>query len=195
LADVRLMVARDRDDVMDSQLADINTLHEALICAGRSPEIPESADAYGWLVGSWELDVLHYWAEDVSARGLKAEVHAAWVLEGLAVQDVWIMPPRPDRACAERNLNMYGTTLRVWDRRIQAWRITWQNPVGGHFEEQVGRRHGNDVVQIGMRPGGTPTRWSFTEITGDSFHWLGESFAPDRKSWILEGEFRAHRIN
>src|SRR5207245_9026670 len=24
---------------------------------GRSPEIPEPADAYSWLVGSWELDV------------------------------------------------------------------------------------------------------------------------------------------
>ena len=23
--------------------------------AGRSPEIPESADVYGWLIGSWEL--------------------------------------------------------------------------------------------------------------------------------------------
>lgn len=34
----------------------------------RSPEIPESADIYGWLVGSWELDVLHYRAIDVSAQ-------------------------------------------------------------------------------------------------------------------------------
>ena len=27
--------------------------------AGRSVEIPEAEDIYGWLVGSWELDVLH----------------------------------------------------------------------------------------------------------------------------------------
>ena len=40
---------------------------DVLLAAGRSPEIPESADAYGWLVGSWELDVLRYWATDVSA--------------------------------------------------------------------------------------------------------------------------------
>jgi hypothetical protein len=179
---------------MNSQLADTSTFNEALICASRSAEIPESADAYGWLVGSWELDVLHYWAEDVSARGLKAEVHAAWTLDGLAVQDVWIMPPRPERARIDRDANMYGTTLRVWDRRIQAWRISWHNPAGGHFEEQVGRRNGNDVIQIGMRPGGTPTRWSFKEITADSFHWLGESFTANGKAWILEGEFRARRI-
>ena len=47
---------------------------QALLAAeGRSPEIPESADAYGWLVGSWELDVLHYWGVNVAARGIKGE--------------------------------------------------------------------------------------------------------------------------
>jgi hypothetical protein len=29
--------------------------HAVLAAPGRSPEIPESADAYGWLIGSWEL--------------------------------------------------------------------------------------------------------------------------------------------
>jgi hypothetical protein len=31
-----------------------------LCAAGRSPEIPVSADLYGWLVASRELDVLIY---------------------------------------------------------------------------------------------------------------------------------------
>jgi hypothetical protein len=30
----------------------------ALAAAGRAVEIPESADVYGWLVGSWDLEVL-----------------------------------------------------------------------------------------------------------------------------------------
>jgi hypothetical protein len=29
-------------------------LHTALAAPGRSLEIPESADVYGWLIGSWE---------------------------------------------------------------------------------------------------------------------------------------------
>jgi len=53
---------------------------------------------------------------------------------------------------------------------------------------------GNDVVQIGTRPDGTVTRWTFTEITDDSFHWLGEALQPDGKNWKLEGEFRAKRV-
>jgi hypothetical protein len=88
---------------------------------------------------------------------------------------------------------MYGTTLRIWDPAIQAWLIRWINPVTGHREEQIGRRIGNDIVQVGARPDGTATRWRFTEITHDSFHWIGESLNQDGETWKLEGEFRAKR--
>jgi hypothetical protein len=167
---------------------------DMLAAPARSTEIPDSADAYGWLIGSWELEVIRYWGMDVAARRVKGEAHFAWVLEGRAVQDVWIMPRRSDRTGRlEKNMNMYGSTLRVWDPSIQAWRISWRNPAGDHHEDQIGRRCGNDVVQIGTRPDGTPTRWTFTEITEDSFHWLGEALEADGKTWKLEGEFRAVR--
>ena len=166
-----------------------------LAAPGRAPEIPESADVYGFLVGSWHLDVDIYAGVDVRGRGLRGEVHAGWALEGRAVQDVWIMPPRAERAGEpkERGMNMFGTTLRVWDPAIQAWRITWINPVHGHREEQIGRRIGPEIVQVGARANGTPTRWRFTELTEDAFHWLGEALAADGKTWVLEGEFRARR--
>lgn len=160
----------------------------------RSPEIPESADLYGWLCGSWDLDVLHYRGIDVAAQRLEGEVHAARVLEGRAVQDVWIMPPcahrRPD---PDRTMNMYGTTLRSWDASSQAWRIAWTNPVSGHYEEQMGRSNGSDILQEGTRPDGARTRWTFTEITSDSFHWRGEALHPNNRTWTLEGEFLAKR--
>jgi hypothetical protein len=168
--------------------------HDVLAAPGRSPEIPETSDVYGWLVGSWELDV-HRYVVDVAERRIKGEVHAGWVLEGRAVQDVWIMPRVCDRTGSmDRTTNMYGTTLRIWDAAIQAWRIVWRNPVTGHSEEQIGRWSGKDIVQIGARADGTPTRWMFTEITSDSFHWTGESLNPDGKTWKLEGEFRARRV-
>jgi hypothetical protein len=71
--------------------------YSLLAASARSPEIPESADVYGWLCGSWDLDVLFYRGVNVAGRGLRGEVHAARVLEGRAVQDVWIMP-----RCEER---------------------------------------------------------------------------------------------
>ncbi len=171
-----------------------NRFYSALSAMGRSHEIPETLDVYGWLVGDWELDVLHYWGIDVAAQGMKGEVHAGWVLEGRVIQDVWIMPSRSERtAKMDKKMNMYGTTIRAWDPTINAWRIMWINPAGDHYEQQLGRKSGKDIVQIGARPDGTPTRWTFAEITPDSFHWLGEALGPDGKTWKLEGEFRAKR--
>ena len=166
----------------------------SLAAADRAPEIPESHDIYGWLEGNWELDVRHY-RIDVSALGLKGEAHFFRALEGRAVQDVWIMPSRDARhAKLSPENNMYGTTLRIWDPSIAAWRITWLNPITGQRDELIGRRIGNDIIQVGTRRDGTPIRWNFTQITSDGFRWTGEALEPDGTTWRLEGEFYARRI-
>src|SRR5258708_7737849 len=153
--------------------AEATEFHAALAAPGRSTEIPEPADVYGWLIGSWELQVFHY-GVDVRAQKIEGEVHFGWVLEGRATQDVWIMPRRSQRtAHQEKAANVYGTTLRVWDATLQAWRIIWINPVTGARDELIGRWCGKDIVQVGARADGTPIRWMFTEITPDSFRWTG----------------------
>lgn len=170
-----------------------STFTGLLVSAGLSPEIEAGDDLYGWLVGSWELDVRHYWT-DMTGRGIKGEAHFERVLEGRAVQDVWIIPCEGERGSELPKPNTYGTTLRVWDRTISAWRITWINPVTGARNELIGRRHGRDIVQLGTHPEGTPIRWTFTDITNDSFIWRGEALNADGKTWSLQGEFHARRI-
>jgi hypothetical protein len=170
-------------------------LDGTLTAVGRSPEIPESDDLYGWLVGSWELDIRNYWG-DISDRKLKAEVHAAWVLEGRAIQDVWIIPrPEQRSSLPDPKLFSYGTTLRVWDPKIRAWHVTWINPVTATEVRLVARRSGKDIVQVGTNPAGTPIRWTFRDITKDSFRWTGETLQSDGQTWKVEGDFLARRIH
>jgi len=169
-------------------------LRTAWAAAGRAAEIPEAQDVYGWLVGSWALDVRRY-RVDTAGRGLRGEAHFGWVLEGRAIQDVWIMPRRADRARPpEPGFNTYGTTLRIYDPALEAWRVTWVNPVTGARDELIGRRVGGDIVQVGRHADGTPIRWLFTETTADSFRWTGEALAADGRTWTLEAEFRATRM-
>ncbi len=172
-------------------------LVRALLSAERSPEIPEASDLYGWLVGSWDLEVRWYAGVDLTGQGVRGELHAARVLEGRGVQDTWIMPPRGRRARTGPH-DMYGTTLRTWDPAIAAWRIAWSNPARNHYEHQIGRPSGaggKDIVQLGVRQTGVTTRWRFTEITPRSFHWLGDALGPDGATWQLEGEFLATRVS
>ncbi|HEX2833139.1 MAG TPA: hypothetical protein VHW00_08995 [Thermoanaerobaculia bacterium] len=163
------------------------TMLEALAARGRAAEIPEEMDVYGWLVGEWELDVIRY-GVDVRDRGIKGRALFGRVLEGRAIQDVWIMH-------VENLVSTYGTTLRIWDPAIRAWRVTWVNPISGRRNELVGTRVDQDIVQIGRHADGTPIRWRFIETTNDSFRWLGEALERDGNSWKLESEFHGRRIS
>ncbi|GLU32469.1 hypothetical protein WKR88_28585 [Trinickia caryophylli] len=165
----------------------------ALAAPGRASDIAETDDVYGWLVGSWSLDVLCYRGVDLRGQGMTGEVHFGWVLEGRAIEDVWIMPARGARPPEDPDMNMYGTTLRSWDPELRAWRIQWTNPARSHRETQIGRRIGRDIVQTGARSDGQPTRWRFTDIAHDRFHWIGEALDADGATWRLEGEFLATR--
>ena len=37
-------------------------------------------------------------------------------------------------------------------------------PVHNHFEDQIGRWSGKDVVQVGVGPDGTPTGWTLPRL-------------------------------
>jgi hypothetical protein len=105
------------------------------------------------------------------------------------------VPPRGEQRCgdAAANFNSYGTTLRVYDPDIDAWRIQWTDPVTRNFLQMIGRAEGRDIVQLGTRPNGQLARWSFADITADSFLWRGEVSADNGATWRVVTEFTARR--
>jgi hypothetical protein len=149
---------------------------------------------YDGLIGSWDAEVVDH-LPDGSDRRQSAEIHFAWVLEGRAVQDVWIAPARPERLVTSPPSagNRYGTTLRVYDPSLDAWRLTWINPVTGVENRLVGRREGQQIIQHGTDAAGRPIRWSFVEVRPDSFHWRGERSEDGGRSWVCDTEFFARR--
>jgi hypothetical protein len=165
-----------------------------LAAPGRSPEIPESMDVYGWLVGSWDLDVVRYRVVDLVGPGATGEVHFGWVLEGRAIQDVWIAPALRGRKTGEES-RMYGTTLRVYDPRSDLWHITWIDPVRQAFNRMDGRKAGEEIVQEYRDAQGARCQWLFTGITADSFHWIARESADEGKTWKLTGEFFLRRVS
>lgn len=173
--------------------------HPAFIAALHSPGPAEDrADKlalYGQFVGSWDFDIVVHAPGGTDHRG-RGEIHFDWVLEGRAIQDVWMIPPRAERGPAAPALplagNWYGTTLRVYDPQLDAWHIFWSDPATNYFARQLGRAHGADIVQVGTGDS-AGSRWSFTEITADSFHWLGETSQNGGASWYLLVEIFARR--
>jgi hypothetical protein len=136
---------------------------------------------YGRLIGRWKMDAVVYRDDGTKYRG-PGEIHFGWVLEGRAIQDVWILPGV-----------FYGTTLRIYDPGIDAWHVLWSDPLTQFYTRQIGRARGSDIVQEGKNDHGDSVRWSFTEITADSFHWLGERSLDNGATWKLQAEFFAQR--
>jgi hypothetical protein len=167
---------------------------DALGADGPAADRAGKMELYGRFVGSWDLDVTQI-ADDGSQRRRPGEWHFGWALEGRAIQDVWIVPPRGElrHGDAAANVNSYGTTLRIYDPVIDAWRIQWSDPVTLNFLHMIGRGEGDDIVQLGSRPDGKPIRWSFSEITPTSFRWRGEISDDAGASWRLNVEFLARR--
>ncbi len=166
---------------------------QVLPSPGPSAELDQASELYGWLVGSWAMDVIDY--DDKGSRYTsKGEWHFAWVLEGRAIQDVFIVPVQTSRQGIGKENNRYGTSLRVYDPAMNAWHITWINPVRVVKSELIGRRKGNDIVQEGKTEDGSLMRWSFVEIKRDSFRWLGEISTDNGKTWQLQAEFFGRRM-
>ena len=117
------------------------------------------------------------------------EIHFGWVLEGRAIQDIWIRPRRPAPS------TMYGTTLRIFDPGIDGWHVIWCDPLNQDYSRQIGRAAGKDIVQIGEDSRGLKARWRFTEITADSFHWIGEERSSDSDPWKITYEHFARRAD
>jgi len=167
---------------------------DVLVSNEPSGEIPHDSDIYGWLVGSWKIRVVDY-RDDGSKKETPGEWHFARALEGRAIQDVFIVPSRDQRLPAmPKEGNRYGTSVRVYDPRIKAWHVTWINPVRGVENQLVGRMVGKEIIQEGRDEDGALMRWSFRDITANTFRWTGEQSTDDGKTWHLGAEFFATRM-
>jgi hypothetical protein len=164
---------------------------KALNAEGPAPDRAEKMKLYGWLVGDWRMQTTFFDDKGAATSGPEGEIHFGWALEGRAVQDVWILPARDQ---PNPGSVFYGTTLRIYDPALDAWHILWHDPVKMLLTRQLGRARGPDIVQIGDDGKGTSLRWTFSEITNDSFRWLGER-SSDGKAFAPQVEFRARRAD
>lgn len=162
---------------------------QLLGAAGPHPDLGDEAALYGRFVGSWE--VANRYLDDSIGRWRVNSFEWAfgWVLDGRGVQDVIRVPPDQ----MPNGQPGIGTTIRVHDRSIGAWRVNWSGATTGQFCTLIGNAHGEEIRQDGTGTDGRPIRWNFSEITRESFRWCGYVSDDGGVTWKLEQEMRARR--
>lgn len=154
---------------------------DVLKAPGPAADRADKMGLYGWLIGDWTFDAVVN-RDDGSQHKGRGEIHFGWVLDGRAIQDVWILPGI-----------FHGTTLRIYDPGLDAWHILWNDPLKQLYTRQLGRAQGADIVQLGKTETGALLRWTFTNIAADKFRWLGERSTDDGATWWLQSEFHVRR--
>ncbi|MGH3655422.1 MAG: hypothetical protein ACRDUA_02075 [Micromonosporaceae bacterium] len=159
-----------------------NRVTQLLTAYGPDPAYQKELDLYGRFVGTWQVANRIYDEVSGAWRQNTREWAFGWVLNGLGIQDVL----RSDDGGI-------GTTIRVYDPDLGAWRVHWFGASARYFGTQIGRPHGDGIRQEGTRHDGRVIRWEFSEITDARFLWRGYLADEPDGAWHLVQEMRATR--
>jgi hypothetical protein len=169
---------------------------------GPDPALKEKLDLFGQFVGDWEFDMVLLRPDGTRLKG-DGHWHFGWVLQGRAIQDVWIV--RDDVSKPNAPITEWGTTLRFYDSRTDAWHVVWAGPMRGSLMTFTGKKIGEEIVMEVDGVQGLPSmnspdslplhrgRWIFDHITTSSFHWRGVTSHDGGKTWQMEQEMFVRR--
>lgn len=154
------------------------------------PELKDKLMLFGQFIGDWEIVEARYMQRDGSWTEMRGEVHFGWILGGSAIQDVWM-----GHKLGVEKIGMFGTTIRFYDPKIDAWRSTWLSPFKGLVQLFIGRKVGDKIILELQNPAEYPEHWVFSEIGSESFRWHAEETHDNGKTWLLTEEMQICRVS
>jgi hypothetical protein len=155
---------------------------------GPNPELKEKLVLFGQFIGDWDITEDRYPQPDGTEVKHRGEVHFGWILDGRAVQDVWMTyDEKLHRAVPD------GTTVRFYDGKIDAWHVIWIKPKQGVVRTFVARKVKDEIVLQGKTKEGYPENWIFSQITPTSFRWHSMETHDDGKTWQLTEEMKIRK--
>jgi hypothetical protein len=161
-----------------------------LAAEGPHPDHRAELMTFGQFVGRWEMDVRLFDREGRLATHVPATWTFAWVLDGRAVQDVLVFGSADGGAPTGR-----GSTLRYFDPTSGLWQVYWLGVMTGTTVRLKGKPAADDILLEGVDVDGSPLRWRFRDVTADRFHWTGHASDDGGRSWRLEQEMDARRVD
>lgn len=163
-------------------------LTTALMATSPNRALGDQAQVLGRIVGTWDVEYTDF-AKDGTATHRTGEFIVGWIMDGQAVQDLWIVNPSGKR----KEREVY-TTVHYFDPKARTWHATFVDPEHGSIARFAGGPVGNDRFVIETPDLGSQTnRWSFNDIRSDSFVYRDEASSDGGKTWKLQSEYQMKR--
>jgi hypothetical protein len=143
---------------------------------------------FGRFVGDWEGEAFRVQADGSEVSGGKGQVHFNWILDGRAVQDIWMYED-----ASTKRMTPAGTTIRFYDAEKDNWQSTWISPLQNITLMFRGHEANGEIILEARNPRGRMERWIFFDISSSSFSWRGEASDDEGKSWRLHSKYRFKR--
>lgn len=160
----------------------------ALEATGPNPSLAEQAMVLGRLVGTWDVEYTDF-KKDGTTLHRTGEFIVGWIMDGKALQDLWIVDPWGQH----KDREVY-TDVHYFDAKSRTWHATSVDPQDGSVARFAASEVGNDRFVLESKEiDSGETRWSFNDIRPDSFIWRDEGSSDGGKTWKLRSEYHMKR--
>ena len=134
------------------------------------------------LIGTWAVDYSDF-NKDGKAVHRTGQFLVSWVLDGRAVQYLWIVDPSGSR----KEREVY-TELRYFDPKSRSWNGVFFDPEHASMAKFTSEPQGDSIVMHSSDLGAADTRWTFGAIGPNSLVFRDEASDDGGKTWHLRSE-------
>ena len=163
---------------------------KALISAVPKSEYRDKLSLFGQFVGEWDF-------EGIFSRGTPDEWSVpgewlfSWILDGTAIQDVFICPSLEERMKNPNPNAEYGTSVRFYNSSKDCWDVCYG--YFGYMYVLEGRQVGDQIIVKNIDETNGLNEWVFSDITAQTFHWQNRTSYDNGTTWQVNFELLARR--
>jgi len=161
----------------------MDAFEQALISPVKSPIIPMEDDWFAPLLGDWQFDY-----SEPGGRQLKGEWFFRRVLEGTAIEDLFICPSRDTKELNPQPDGEYGVAVRMYHPDKRCYDMTY---VCTKYTKRLEFRKEQGKL-IGTVLDAPAEKWMFVNVTDTAFHWQNIRVLDDG-TWRVNCEVFASR--
>ncbi|MEX0315960.1 MAG: hypothetical protein AB3N18_17405 [Allomuricauda sp.] len=152
---------------------------------------PSSTDHWGQLVGDWDIVVDMLDDSGEIQQSFSGEWNWFYIMNGMAIQDVFILPKRKDSK--DQGNQFYGVGLRIYNEKLDKWQTAYVDTSNRQIDvgEAVSTKEKITLFETNDKK--EKIRITYFDFQENTFRWQQEVFNEDQKAWQVTQLIRATR--